>query len=151
LSTWIRAAHAFSYKGEAYGKRGKPPLIQLETEIGVSYRTVLRMRDIIKRAAMRYKGYTGNFGAWPRSFMKHKKSSPSPEIKLKLLAEGKHPPQHAIRSTGVLAGLALGRSTITGTRASLDRTEKLLRLLLATAKPTPRNRASRLGVGGRSV
>ena len=140
LSTWVRAAHAFSYKGSAYGKHGKPSLTQLETEIGVSYRTVLRMRDIIKRTAMRYKGYRGAFGAWPRSFMKHK-SSPSPRIKLKLLEKGKHPSQHAIRSMGVLAGLMPGRST-KGTPAAFDRTERLLRLLLADAKPNPRKRRS---------
>ena len=85
---------------------------------GVSYRTVLRMRDIIKRTAMRYKGYGDGFGAWPSSFMKHKKSSPS-----------LHASQHTIRSTGVLAGLVPGRST-KGTRAAFDRTEQLLRLLL---------------------
>jgi hypothetical protein len=136
LSTWLRAAHAFSYEGSAYGKDSKPPLTQLETEIGVSYRTVLRMRDIIKRAAASYKGYKTGFGAWPRSFMKHR-SDPNPNIKLKLLEKGKHPSQHAIRSSGVLAGLVRGRTT-TGTRAASDRTEQLLRLLLATAKPTPR-------------
>ena len=126
LSTWVRAAHAFSYEGSAYGKDGKPPLTQLEREIGVSYRTVLRMRDIIKRAAARYRGYHDGFGAWPRSFMKHK-SNPS-----------LHASQHAIRSTGVLAAIVQGRST-KGKRA-FDRTEKLLRLLLANAKPNPRKR-----------
>jgi hypothetical protein len=126
LSTWVRAAHAFSYEGSAYVKHGKPSLTQLETEIGVSYRTVLRMRDIIKRAAATYRGYHDGFGAWPRSFMKHK-SSPS-----------LHASQHAIRSTGVLAALVQGRST-KGKRA-FDRTEKLLRLLPANAKPNPRKR-----------
>jgi hypothetical protein len=126
LSTWVRAAHAFSYEGSAYGKQGKPSLTQLETEIGVSYRTVLRMRDIIKRAAARYRGYQTGFGAWPRSFMKHKSSA------------SLHASQHAIRTTGVLAALVQGRST-KGTRA-FDRTERLLRLLLASAKPNPRKR-----------
>jgi transposase-like protein len=137
LSTLVRAAHAFSYEGPAYGKEGKPPLTQLETEIGVSYRTVLRMRDIIKYAAMRYKGYRSGFGAWPRSFMK--KSSPRLKnyhyLKRKMLEEGKHPSQHAVRSSGVLAGLMSGCGS---TRAAFDRTEQLLRLLLATAKPVPR-------------
>jgi hypothetical protein len=138
LSTWVRAAHAFSYKGSRYGGKplltqpDKPSLTQLETEIGVSYRTVLRMRDIIKRAAARYRGYHDGFGAWPRSFMKHK-SSPS-----------LHASQHAIRSTGVLAAIVQGRST-EGKRA-FDRTEKLLRLLLANAKPNPRKRRAGLGV-----
>jgi transposase-like protein len=113
LSTWVRAAHAFSYEGPAYGKEGKPLLTQLETEIGVSYRTVLRMRDIIKRAAVRYKGYKTSFGAWPRSFMK-RKSTRQPDyhrVKRQQLAEGKHPSQHAIRSTGLLADLMPGRTT----------------------------------------
>ena len=68
-----------------------------------------------------------------------RKSSPSLRIKLKLLEEDKHPSQHAIRSTGVLAGLMPGRST-KGTRAAFDRTEQLLRLLLANAKSNPRKR-----------
>ena len=67
-----------------------------------------------------------------------RKSSPSLRIKLKLLEEDKHPSQHAIRSTGVLAGLMPGRST-KGTRAAIDRTEQLLRLL-ANAKSNPRKR-----------
>jgi hypothetical protein len=66
LSTWVRAAYAFSYEGPAYGKDadGKlkpPPLTQLESEIGVSYRTVLRMRDIIKHAAAKYRGHKAGF------------------------------------------------------------------------------------------
>jgi transposase-like protein len=136
LSTWVRSAHAFSYEGPAYGKDGKPPLTQLETEIGVSYRTVLRMRDIIKRSAARYKGYKTGFGAWPRSFMRRKSTwRPADQrVRRKQLAEGKHPSQQTIRSTGLLAGLVRGR-TATGTRAALDRTEQLLRLLLARAKP----------------
>src|ERR1700720_1399356 len=59
LSTWVRAAHAFSSDGYPYRKDKNhklkpPPLTELETKIGVSYRTVLRMRDLIKRAAQRY-------------------------------------------------------------------------------------------------
>ena len=137
LSTWVRAAHAFSYEGPAYGKDGTPPLTKLETEIGVSYRTVLRMRDIIKRSAARYKGHKTGFGAWPRSFMRHRSTWLPERIKRERLAEGKHPSQHTIRSTGVLAGLMLVRGA-TGKRAAFDRTEQLLRLLLATAKPTHR-------------
>ena len=81
LSTWVRAAHAFSCKGLlAYRKNGKPPLTQLKMDIGVSYRTVLRMRDIIKRAAERYKGHRTGFGAWPRSFMRHKSTGVSRNV-----------------------------------------------------------------------
>ena len=60
-------------------------------------------------------------------------------MKLKLPEKGKHSSQHAIRSTGVLAGLMPGRST-KGTRAAFDRTEQLLRLLLANVKPNTRKR-----------
>jgi hypothetical protein len=58
---WVRAAHAFSYEGPAYGK-GKdrkskpPPLTELQARIGVSYRTVLRIRDVIEHAARKYCG-----------------------------------------------------------------------------------------------
>ena len=136
LSTWVRAAHAFSYKGEAYGKDGKPPLTQLETEIGVSYRTILRMRDLIKRAARKYKGHQREFGAWPRSFMKPR-SAATDLKRQELLTEGQHPSQHTISSTGVLSGFK-ERQTTPG---ALRRTECLLRLLLVT--PKPQRRASR--------
>jgi transposase-like protein len=136
LSTLIRAVHAFSYEGPAYGKEGKPPLTQLETEIGVSYRTVLRMRDVIKSAASKYRGYKTGFGAWPRSLMEHKSNPPLTAAyqrrKHRLLEKGRHPSQHAIRATGVLADRVSGRG---GTRAAFDRTGQLLRLLLAPAKP----------------
>jgi transposase-like protein len=127
LSTWVRAAHAFSDE-----LMEPKPLVDLQTEIGVSYRTVLRMRDVIKFAASKYKGYPGKFGAWPRTFM-----TPRSATGLrgqKLLAEGKHPSQRTISSTGVLAGLMQGRAA-TRKRATFDRTEQLLRLLLASAKP----------------
>jgi len=64
----------------------------LGLEIGISYKTVLRMRDIIKQAAKRYKGYKTGFGAWPRSFMK----SRAPRLKnyrktkIALMAAGKN-------------------------------------------------------------
>jgi transposase-like protein len=127
LSTWVRSAHAFSDD-----LMEPKPLVDLQTEIGVSYRTVLRMRDVIKFAASKYKGYPGRFGAWPRTFM-----TPRSATGLrgqKLLAEGKHPSQRTISSTGVLAGLMRGRAAARK-RAAFDRTEQLLRLLLASAKP----------------
>jgi transposase-like protein len=132
LSTWVRGAYAFSYKSLSHGKRGRPPLTQLKTEIGVSYRTVLRMRDIIKRAAERYKGHRTGFGVWPRSFMKRSTSRPHDR---RVKQKGLHPSPHTIRSAGVLVGLVRAR---TKTRGTFDRTEQLLRLLLATAKPTHR-------------
>jgi transposase-like protein len=134
LSTWVRAAHAFSYDTSVL-----TPLTDLQTKIGVSYRTVLRMRDIIERAASKYKGYRTDFGAWPRSFMKPRSTGRIwnyQAVKRQLLAEGRHPSQHAISSTGALSGFAPQR--ISSTPAALKRTELLLRLLLATSKPASR-------------
>jgi hypothetical protein len=68
MSTWVRAAHAFSRNDDS-----KPTLLAIHRQIGVSYRTVLRMRDIIKRAAGKYRGFQYVFGAWPRSFMGHQR------------------------------------------------------------------------------
>lgn len=162
LSTWIRAAHAFSYEGPAYGrdanrKRRPPPLSQLQTEIGVSYRTVLRMRDIIKRAAAQYRGYKAGFGILPRSFMKPRTSQRLQDYryhKRRLLEERKHPSQHAIRSLGVLAAFMPAREN-RDARAAFDRTEQLLRLLLNTpakpVSPARRQRSARKGTKGEPV
>jgi hypothetical protein len=133
LSTWLRAAHAFSYDTSQ-----PTALIDLQAEIGVSYKTVLRMRDLIKRAARKYIGYQTDFGAWPRSFMTRERIGRIGHlnykyVKQKQLAEGKHPSQHTITSTGVLSGRAPS-----STAAALRRTECLLRLLLATSKPAQR-------------
>jgi transposase-like protein len=121
LSTWVLAAYAFSRETRE-AVRDATPLANLQAEIGVSYKTMLRMRDIIQRAARRYKGYRLDFGAWPKSFMKHRAT------------EGKDLSQYSIRSTGVLTGRA-GYS-----KGALRRTECLLRLLLATPKPTTRRK-----------
>jgi transposase-like protein len=137
LSTWVRAAREFSYEGPAYGKGGKPSLLEIQSEIDVSYRTVLRMRDIIKRAARKYRGHKKGFGAWPRSFMVHKSGDHAPNVRRRLLAEGKHPSQHTIQSSGVLRGFVTARASA---RHALDRTECLLMLLLGAL---PKRQASR--------
>jgi transposase-like protein len=125
LSTWMRAAHAFSVEAQPL-----PTLSNLGLEIGISYKTVLRMRDIIKQAAKRYKGHKAGFGAWPRSFMKSRapRLQNYRERKIALMTAGKHPSQHTIKSTGVLVPYAPARGV---TEAALKRTESLLRLLLA--------------------
>jgi hypothetical protein len=149
LSTWVRATHEFSYEGPAYGK-GKdrkykpPPLTELQARIGVSYRTVLRIRNVIAHAVSKYRGYKAGFGMLPRSLMKHggtPKRQRSLLHKAKLLAEGKHPSQQvSIKSSGLLAEV-MSDHKAAGTRAAFDRTEVLLRLLLATpAKPVPSKR-----------
>jgi transposase-like protein len=130
LRTWVRSAYAFSYERAVL-----TPLKDLQADIGVSYRTVLRMRDMIKRAARKYRGYRRDLGAWPRSFMRQRGTPRNRAATQRLLAEGKHPSQHAIRSTGVLSGFHPERNT---TAARLRRTECLLRLLLATSKPAAR-------------
>jgi Transposase zinc-ribbon domain len=149
LSTWVRAALEFSYEAPAYGRdkygKPKPPLLtKLKTKLGVSYRTVLRIRNIIEYAVSKYRGYKIGFGTWLRSLMKHgstPKQQRSLDHKAKLLAAGKHPSQQvSFKSSGLLAGVMSDHKTA-DTRAAFDRTEVLLRLLLATpAKPAPRKR-----------
>jgi hypothetical protein len=112
LSTWVRAAREFSYEAPKYMRRDtKPTLLEMQSEIGVSYRTVLRMRNIIKHVASRYRGHKYVFGAWPRSFMLHLREN--------------H--EKTIRATGVLADALPTRAYPQGI---LSRTERLLRLLL---------------------
>jgi transposase-like protein len=121
LSAWMRAARAFSYQDKLKSWRdNKPTLLELEPEIAVSYRTVLRMRDIIKKAAGKYRGHKYVFGAWPRSFMMHQRE--------------KH--EETIKASGVLAAALPPR---TYTQGELSRTERLLKLLLQQA--TQRKRA----------
>jgi transposase-like protein len=125
MSAWLRAAREFSAEHrhrEYRSRRGDNlvPLVEMQPEIGVSYRTLLRMRDIIKRAAGKYRGSKKGFGMWPRSFMFHVKVKPS---------------ARTIRDTGVLAGFVSSRGS---TKASLGRIEQLLRLLLETQKLTRR-------------
>jgi hypothetical protein len=149
LSTWVRAAHEFSYEVPAYGRdkygKPKPPLLtELKTKLGVSYRTVLRIRNIIKHAVSKYRGYKAGFGSWLRSLMTHggtPKQQRSPLYKEKLLASGKHPSQQvSFKSSGLLADVMSDHKTA-DTRAAFDRTEVLLRLLLATPpKPAPPKR-----------
>jgi transposase-like protein len=60
LSTWMRAAREFSAddtRRAHNARRGDNlvPLGELAQEIRVTYRTVLRMRDIIERAARKYR------------------------------------------------------------------------------------------------
>jgi transposase-like protein len=127
LSTWVLAARAFSYQAPK-GTRGrdrykKPTLLDIQFELNVAYRTVLRMRDVIRQAAGKYRGHKYVFGAWPRSFMQHQREN--------------H--EKTIKASGVLAG-ALPPSTYT--QGEVNRTERLLRLLLATPKPPRKRRAS---------
>jgi hypothetical protein len=67
----VRAARCFSYEAR---RDSKPTLLDIQSELQVAYRTVLRMRDVIERAAGKYRGYKYVFGAWPRSLMYHQLS-----------------------------------------------------------------------------
>ncbi|WP_431309531.1 transposase [Bradyrhizobium liaoningense] len=78
LSTWVRAARAFS-------SDGKPTLLEIQSELEVAYRTVLRMRDVIERAARTYRGYKYVFGAWPQALMRHKRQNGEKTIQATLL------------------------------------------------------------------
>jgi transposase-like protein len=128
LSTWVNAARAFSYTPPIKAKRRlsdgpTKTLRDLQSEIDVSYRTVLRMRDIIKKAVGKYRGYKHVFGDWPRSLMGHVRMSAA----------------KTINSTGVLAD-ALPKGAYA--KGEVNRTERLLRLLLASPA-TPRKRRAR--------
>ena len=136
LSTWVCAAREFSADDTNRpdnARRGDNlvPLGELATKIRVSYRTVLRMRDVLKRAASKYRGHKNGFGAWPRSLMRHKKGTL----------------EKTIRSAGELIKFVSAKPK---TKGMLDRTEQVLRLLLAARpKAGPRKRralpAVRLG------
>ncbi|WP_433996195.1 transposase [Bradyrhizobium japonicum] len=132
LSTWVRAAREFSADDTNRpdnARRGDNlvPLGELALKIGVSYRTVLRMRDILKRSASKYRGHRNGFGAWPRSLMRHKKGTP----------------EKTIRSSGELIKFMSAGPKAKG---MLDRTEQVLRLLLA-ARPKAVRRKRRLSTG----
>ncbi|WP_208068205.1 transposase [Bradyrhizobium barranii] len=114
LSTWVNAARAFS-------SDGKTPLLQIRSELEVAYRTVLRMRDVIERAARTYRGHKYVFGAWPRDLMHHKRESREKTIQATVLKKA-------------LPALKSGEA---------NRTERLLRLLLASPKVTPRKQRRR--------
>lgn len=125
LSTWVRAVRAFSYEAPK-GMRGrdrekKRTLSDIRFELRVAYRTVLRMRNVIKQAAGKYRGHKSVFGAWPRSFMQHQREN--------------H--EKTVKAAGVLAEALPPRTYAQG---EVNRTERLLRLLLATSKPAQRKR-----------
>ncbi|RXH28976.1 hypothetical protein XH99_14390 [Bradyrhizobium nanningense] len=79
MSTWVRAALAFSYgpARERNWREGddKPTLLDIQQQLGVAYRTVLRMRDVIREAAKKYRGYKYMFGPFPQSLMTHKREA----------------------------------------------------------------------------
>jgi transposase-like protein len=139
LSKWMQAVHKVGYSE-------KPPtLLEIQTTIGVTYKTTLHMWGRICAALRTYKGYKKGFGTKVRDVIKkaQPKYADGPKRfnyrprKNKLLAAGKHPSQHTIEATGLLSSFEIG----TARRDNLERTERLLRLLVA-ADPK-RHRAAR--------
>lgn len=130
LSTWVRAAHAFSYQDPksrpSHNRDKRPTLSDIQLELRVAYRTVLRMRDVIRQAAAKYRGHKYVFGAWPRSFMQHQRENR----------------EKTIKAAGVLAEALPPRTYAQG---EVNRTERLLRLLLATSRPAQRKRRASSG------
>lgn len=116
LSTWLLAASAFSFEI-------KLPLLKIQADLGVNYRTVRRMRDVIKRAAKTYRGRKRVFGAWPRELMVHQRENR----------------EKTLQATGALKEMLPARAA----KDITMRTERLLRLLLDAPKVTPRKKRRR--------
>lgn len=144
LSKWMQAVHKVGFSE-------KPPtLLEVQKTIGVTYKTMLHMWGRICTAARTYKGYKKGFGTKVRAVIKEAqpKYAHAPILtnyrlrKNKLMAAGKHPSQHTIKATGLLSSFGS-----TGTD-NLERTERLLRLLIAT-NPKP-HRAARKKASKRS-
>jgi len=130
LSKWLQAVHKVGYSEKA------PTLVDVQKTIGVTYKTTLQMWSRICAALRTYKGYKKAFGTKARAVIE--KAQPkyvgAPPLanyrprKNKLLAAGNHPSQHKIPTTGLLSSFDRD-----GARSeNLERTERLLRLLLAT-------------------
>lgn len=119
LSTWIRAARAFSYRAKI--DDGPLTLRDIQSELKVNYRTVLRMRDVIKRAAAKYRGHKHVFGRLPAALMQHKRMRR----------------EETIKATGVLKETLPAHKYNEG---EVTRTERLLRLLVSAPKMRVRSR-----------
>lgn len=131
LRHWMHALYLWSIDGE--------PVIQdVQSSTGVTYKTAWLMWERVHAAARLYKGQLRAFGTGVRNVMREKQSKAVARGLFryeadKLRAKGVHPSQHTIRATGILSSsasaLALRDKT---TRPALDRTEALVRLMLAT-------------------
>jgi transposase-like protein len=136
LSKWMQAVHKVGFS------ENSPTLLDVQKTIGVTYKTMLHMWGRICTAVRTYKGYKKGFGTKVRAVIKdaQPKYAHAPKLtnyrirKNRLMAAGRHPSQHTIEATGLLS--AFGSK---GTD-NLERTERLLRLLIVTA-PEPHRRA----------
>jgi transposase-like protein len=148
LSKWMQAIHKVGYS------ETPPTLLEVQKTIGVTYKTTLHMWSRICAAARTYKGYKKGFGTKVRAIMKEAQPEYAHAPKLtnyrmrknRLMAAGRHPSQHAIEATGLLSSFGSKGTD------NLERTERLLRLLIATnlkphraarKKAAKRNRSQR--------
>ncbi len=120
LSKWMQAVHEFSIDGR------EPTLLEIQKTIGVTYKTTWQIWARICTALSSYKGYKKGFGAKVRAVIEKAQPKYAEARKKKLLAAGKHPSQHTIEATGLLSSFA-GSNAV---QENLDRTERLLRLLI---------------------
>ncbi len=121
----MRITHALSANGYR-----EVALLKLQADVGLATDKVIAMWKLITKATRRYKGYKHGFGRIIQREMKVRSLRlwNYPALKAKLIAEGKHQSQNTIVATGLLV-LAAPPSE---SRKRLDRTECVLRLLLAT-------------------
>jgi transposase-like protein len=140
LSKWMQVIHMVGYSE-------KPPtLLEIQKKIGVSYKTTLQMWGRICTALQTYKGFKKGFGTKVRDIIRkaQPKYADAPKLagywarKNRLMAAGKHPSQHTVKATGLLSSF---ERCSAGATDNLERTERLLRLLIA-ADPKP-HRAAR--------
>jgi transposase-like protein len=130
LSKWMQAVHKVGFS------ENPPTLLEIQKTIGVTYKTMLKMWGRICTALRAYKGYKKGFGTKVRAVIKEAqpKYAHAPKLfnyrarKNKLMAAGRHPSQHTVRATGLLSSFERDSARTD----SLKRTERLLRILMAT-------------------
>ena len=127
LCVWLRAAYVFS--SSAFREVA---LLKLQKDTGASAASIKQMWACVMRAAQGYKGYKRSFGKLIQREMTVAslplRTPGYSAARLKLLSQGEHQSQNTIEATGLLR--KAGPSHLP--KLALDRTECLIRLLLAT-------------------
>jgi transposase-like protein len=139
LSKWMQAVH------EVGSSENPPTLLEIQKTIGVTYKTTLQIWGRICTALGTYKGYKKGFGTKVRAVIREAQPNYAHEPKRsgywarknKLMAAGRHPSQHTIKATGLLSSFERDSARTD----NLERTERLLRILIAT--DPERHRAAR--------
>jgi hypothetical protein len=126
LSKWLRAAHLIS----ANERNIDVSIRQVETDLGVTYKTAWHMVHGMLSAATAYKGPNTVFGAKVRKHISGIRPK-APKVRAPYYApwyiwRRKHPMGKRIVSTGLLSSFAAQNSPSENT----DRTECLLRVLI---------------------